>query len=208
MGTAVSYAMLGEGKNGPTFKDLAYAMGVGRHVLAVDVAADSGDWEDYSGGIYNLCAGAAQDIDHMVNLVGYDCETSLDAAGACAFDDEGKPINGDGYLLVMNNWGESWGTEAAVGHKGYMKTRMYGLNGQNCNAIAVDALMFLVDASKPIEPPPLPVIPMPSPVVLVPPVTPQPLPTAPPPVEEEEQQSSCSKFLCGWFGCKLFWCKK
>ncbi len=141
-GTAVEYIMLGQNGAEPTFQDLAYAVGVENHMVSIDVAASSGDWENYSYGIYNGCTGTANDIDHMIDLVGYDCETSVDSNGNCVFNANGIPVNGDGYLIVENNWGENWGTTAANGHNGYMKTRMYGSDGSKCNAIATDALIF------------------------------------------------------------------
>jgi hypothetical protein len=137
--------MLGESGQPPTFKDLAFAVGVDHHMLSIDVAAGSGDWESYSSGIYDGCVGGASDVDHMIDLVGYSCETSLDANGNCAFDNAGRPINQDGYLLVENNWGEEWGVAASNGHMGYMKTRMYGADGSHCNAVATDALEFTID---------------------------------------------------------------
>lgn len=140
--TAVSYVMLGKRGGHPTFQDLAYAVGVDHHMVSIDVASSTGDWDKYSSGIYNGCKGKASDIDHMVDLVGYDCQTSVDSNGNCAFNASGRPINGDGYLIVENNWGEDWGTTAASGHNGYMKTVMYGSNGRNCNAIATNALVF------------------------------------------------------------------
>lgn len=159
--TAVSYVMLGNGSVGPTFKDLAYAVGVEKHMLSIDVAASSGDWEYYSGGIYNGCAGGPNSIDHMIDMVGYDCESSKDDSGNCVFDAMGRPVNGDGYILVENNWGESWGIAAGNGHKGYMKTRLYGADGSKCNAIATNALMFNINAPGPK--PPTPPTPPPAP---------------------------------------------
>ncbi len=151
--SAVSYTMLGRKGVGPTFKDLALAVGVQKHMLSIDVAAGMGDWESYSGGVYNDCVGGPRNIDHMIDLVGYSCETSVDAKGNCVFDAEGRPVKGDGYLVVENQWGESWGTRAANGHGGYMKTRMYGRDGNKCNAIATDALMFSLPSPKPSEAP-------------------------------------------------------
>lgn len=174
--TAISYHMVGTGQ-GPSFKDLASAVSA-RHVLSIDVAAASGDWEYYSGGIYNGCSGGASNIDHMINLVGYDCETSKDANGNCAFDAKGNPKNGDGYLIVQNNWGESWG------ERGYMRTR-YMVKGKRCNAVATDALQFTISEAP---------APLPSP-------TPTPTPTPEPP-----PKPSCRGFLCGWF-CFLPWCR-
>jgi C1A family cysteine protease len=144
--TAVSYAMLGKGAEGPTFKDLAYAVGVERHMLSIDVAAGAGDWADYADGIFDDCVDGQ--VDHMINLVGYSCESSVDSQGNCLFDTKGKPVHGDGYLIVQNNWSEDWGI------KGYMRTRMYSKRGTKCNAIASDALMFQVNSPKPPEPSP------------------------------------------------------
>jgi hypothetical protein len=152
--TAISYAMLG-GSNGPTFKDLATAVGIHTLMVSIDVAAGSGSWMSYSSGIYNGCSGRARDIDHMIDLVGYDCETSVNPDGSCKFDANGNPVNGDGYLIVENNWGDSWG------ENGYMRTR-FKENGQNCNAIATDALVFLVAQPSP-TPTPTPVPPGPTP---------------------------------------------
>ncbi len=87
--TAVSYSMLGSNNNGPTFKDLAYEVGAATQMVSIDVAASDGDWSNYSGGIYNDCQGGAGDINHMIDLVGYDCETSVDANGNCSFDKNG-----------------------------------------------------------------------------------------------------------------------
>jgi len=141
--TAISYTMLGSTHSSPTFKDLAYAVGVQSLMVSIDTAT-SGDWSNYDSGIYNDCKGGPNQIDHMIDLVGYDCETSVDAFGMCVFDDQGKPINGDGYLITENNWGESWGTKAANGHGGYMMTRMYDSKGNHCNAVATNALIYTV----------------------------------------------------------------
>jgi C1A family cysteine protease len=149
-GTALSWNVVGDGNTRPSFKLLAGAIAEG-HVLSVDVDAESGDWANYSGGIYDTDAGHS--IDHMINLVGYNCETSKDASGNCVFDSSGKPVNGDGYLILMNNWGTTWG------EKGYMRSR-WGMN-----AIAETAMYFEV-----VQPaPPVPVPPVPTPPVPVPP---------------------------------------
>lgn len=153
--TALSYSMLGEGGNAPTFKDIAYVVGVGHHMVSIDVAAGAGEWESYASGIYNGCTGGVNDVDHMIDAVGYDCETSIDAHSSCVFDVNGRPANGDGYLLVENNWNETWGVQAGNGHGGYMKTRMYGEDGTHCNAIASNALIFTLSAP-PLDPAPIP----------------------------------------------------
>lgn len=153
--TAVSYAMLGEGKKGPTFKDLTYAMGVEKQMLSIDIAAGSGEWESYAGGVYNECVKGS--IDHMVDLVGFDCGTSIDVQGNCVFDSTGRAIHHDELLLVENNWGgtkeSGWGSQASNGYYGYMWTVMYDKNGNKCNGVATDALIFTIKkpAAKPIE---------------------------------------------------------
>lgn len=146
---SVSHTMLG-GNDGPTFKDLAYAIGVQKLMVSIDVAV-MGEWENYGGGIYNGCVGGPEDINHMVDLTSYSCETSVDANGNCVFTSTGKPINGDGWIGVQNNWGTSWG------EGGYMRTRMYGKDGKKCNGIATDALVFQVKATPQPLPPPVPI---------------------------------------------------
>jgi C1A family cysteine protease len=139
-GTALNWVLVGDGNSSPSYQLLAQASynGGAGHMLSIDVDASGGSWESYSGGIYNRNGGSS--IDHMINLVGYDCETSVDASGNCTFNSNGQPANGDGYLIVENNWGSSWG------EAGYMRTR-WGMN-----AIAETAMYFEVAA-----PPPPPV---------------------------------------------------
>lgn len=119
-----SIKMVQVGGESPSFKELAQAISQKR-MLSIDVAV-AGSWGSYSGGIYN---GNGSGINHMINLVGYDCETSVDASGNCVFDSSGQPQNG-GYLIVMNNWGTSWG------ERGYMRTRW------GRNEIATTAVYF------------------------------------------------------------------
>lgn len=129
-GSAIAWNFVGDGKTAPTFRDLAGALSAG-HTLTVDIAACH-EWSNYSGGIFNRNECGLSQIDHMINLVGYNCETSVDPSGNCVFDAKEKPTNGDGYLIAMNNWGTSWG------EKGYMRTR-WGMN-----AIADSAMYFEV----------------------------------------------------------------
>lgn len=147
-GTALSWVLVGDGRTAPSFKQLAAAsFNVGRgHMLSIDVDASSGGWANYRGGIYNRNAGAS--IDHMINLVGYDCESSVDSQGYCTFNQAGQPTHGDGFLIVQNNWGNDWG------ESGYMRTR-WGMN-----AIAETAMYFEVEQPEPVPSP----TPSPSPV--------------------------------------------
>lgn len=158
--TALKWIVVGPGNRPPTFQELAEASfnGGAGHMLSVDVDASGGSWMNYSGGIYDQNGGSS--IDHMINLVGYDMETSVDAEGNALFNAQGQPVNGDGFLIVMNNWGTSgWG------EKGYMRTR-WGMN-----SIAETAMYFTVDAPAPVPPaPPVPPVPPTPPSPPAPPI--------------------------------------
>lgn len=130
--TALEFTTVGSGGT-PSFKELAAALNA-KHMLTVDVAV-GGSWASYDGGIYN--ADSTHSINHMINMVGYDCETSVDDKGNCTFNAKGEPSKGDGFLKVMNNWGTAWG------ENGYMRTRAH------MNAVADTAMYFEV-----IQPPP------------------------------------------------------
>lgn len=136
-GTAISYKSVGG--SAPSFQELATAVH-DNHMLVIDVAV-CGSWGSYSGGIFNKNSCGSGSINHMINMVGYNCETSVDAAGNCTFDSKGKPSKGDGFLIVENNWGTSWG------ENGYMRTR-WGMD-----AVAYDAMYFEVSAVPPPPPP-------------------------------------------------------
>ena len=154
-GTALEWVVVGNGSNAPSFQELASALSQ-KHMLAVDVAV-CGSWGSYSSGIFNKNQCGAGSINHMINMNGYDCESSVDAQGNCVFDSKGMPVNKDGYLIAMNNWGNSWGED------GYMRSR-YGID-----ALADTAMYFTVQASPPVPPtPPTP------PVPPTPPTPPQP----------------------------------
>ncbi len=133
-GTALTYVAVGSGSGAPSFQDLAAAVSQ-NHMLVIDVAV-AGSWGSYSGGIYN---GNGSGINHIINMVGYDCETSKDASGNCVFNAQGQPVNGDGFLKVMNNWGSSWG------ENGYMRTRW------GKNQIAETAMYFEVQHAAPVN---------------------------------------------------------
>jgi hypothetical protein len=114
--------------------------------VSVTVAAD-GSWMGYGGGVYNGCS--SMGTNHEVLVYGWDCETSVDAAGHCVFDSAGYPANGDGYALVVNSWGQ-WG------ESGTMRSRWRGRSGQKCNNLAEEAGVF-VGGAPPPPPPPTPV---------------------------------------------------
>jgi C1A family cysteine protease len=128
-GQAVKWTVVGNGNTPPSFKELAEAIS-SNHMLSIDVAV-CGSWESYQNGVFDQSECGSGDINHMINLVGYSCETSIDTNGNCVFNAQGQPVTG-GYLMVMNNWGTDWGM------KGYMNTR-WGVD-----AVATDAMYFEV----------------------------------------------------------------
>jgi C1A family cysteine protease len=152
--TAKKWVLVGNSNSAPSAQQLAEALyneGRGNY-LVVDVAADNG-WSSYSGGIYNR--NGSRSINHIINCVGYNAETSVDANGKAVFNADGSFKNGDGYFILRNNWGASWG------ENGDMRSR-YG-----CNNWGETAMYFEVDA------------PVPPPVPPVPPVPPGPTPPGP-----------------------------
>lgn len=152
-GTALEYKSVGNGDSAPTFQELADAISK-NHMLVIDVAV-CGSWGNYSSGIFSKDSCGPNSINHIINLVGYDCESSIDASGSCVFNSKGEPVKGDGYLIVMNNWGDAWGED------GYMRTRAH------VNAVADTAMYFEVAKPAPTpSPTPTPAptpIPSPSP---------------------------------------------
>jgi len=89
--------------------------------ISVCVNAGDGHWDFYEQGMIwppaaHPCSGAASEIDHCVQLVGYDRSSD-------------KP-----YWKVRNSWGEVWGDE------GYMKLQF----GVNACGIADEAVIVNV----------------------------------------------------------------
>ncbi len=152
---ATAYHMLGT-NGSPSFKDIAYVVGVLHRPVSVDVTATN-LWQSYSGGVYNGCDDEnPNDINHMVSIEGYSCESSVDSNGNCVFDTNGNLPPGVGYWIIRNSWGTSWGDH------GYITTKATDQNGNRCNSVATDALYFDV-ASSPNPPPPPPPSPSPNP---------------------------------------------
>ncbi len=126
-----SWFMLGEKATGPTVKDIeAYMASTGKPI-SIGVAAGVGRWESYSSGIYNACKYGQ--LDHMINIVGWDNE-------GAAFDANGNLPAGKGVWIMRNSWGTYWG------EKGYMRTKMTDASGQRCNAVAEEAAAFEFEA--------------------------------------------------------------
>jgi C1A family cysteine protease len=138
--SASSYKLLGSdfganpNQSSPSFKDIAYVVGVLHKPVAVDVAADW-NWQGYAGGVFNSCAGESG-INHMVVVEGYDCESSVDSSGNCAFDKEGNLPPGVGTWIIRNSHGVDWGDS------GYIKMKATDSSGSRCNGVGVDALFF------------------------------------------------------------------
>jgi len=119
--------MFGEKGQGPSVEEIeAYITATGSPV-SIGVAAAAGRWESYSSGIYNACASG--ELDHMINIVGWDNE-------GAAFDANGNLPPGKGIWILRNSWGASWGG------KGYMRSKMTDSKGKRCNAVAEEAAYF------------------------------------------------------------------
>jgi C1A family cysteine protease len=120
----------------PSFKDIAYVVGVLHQPVSIDVAADM-NWQYYRSGIYNGCSDEKdEDVNHMVVIEGYSCETSVDSSGNCVFGNDGNLPAGVGTYTIRNSWGTVWGD------KGYITTKATDKNGKRCNAVATDALYY------------------------------------------------------------------
>lgn len=136
VGSAVAYHMLGPSGGSPSFRDIAYVVGVLHRPVSVDLAADD-NWQSYGWGVYNDCSDEwPNDINHMVVIEGYDCGSSVDAHGDCVFDANGNLPPEAGTWRVRNSWGGEWGED------GYITTFATDSFGTQCNQIAHDALYF------------------------------------------------------------------
>lgn len=119
--------MLGDETNGPSVQDIETEMVSSGRPVSIAVAAGAGDWESYSGGIYNGCT--MGDLDHMINIVGWDNQ-------GASFDANGNLPPGVGVWILRNSWGTSWG------ESGYMRIQMTDASGARCNNVAAQAAYF------------------------------------------------------------------
>jgi C1A family cysteine protease len=136
--SAIQYYMIGTDGANPSFKDIAYVVGVLHRPVSIMITADS-TLQAYAGGVYNGCSpGDSNGGNHLVVIEGYDCESSVDKSGQCVFDKDGNLPAGVGLFIVRNSWGKSWGDN------GYLITKATDENGERCNGIATYALYFEV----------------------------------------------------------------
>jgi len=122
-----NWYMIGDKETGPTVKDIQVYMTIYGKPVSIGVAAGAGKWQSYSGGIYNGCKMA--EMDHMINIVGWDNE-------GASFDENGNLPPGKGVWILRNSWGKSWGED------GYMRSKMTDPSGQRCNAVAQEVAAF------------------------------------------------------------------
>ena len=119
--------MLGEKDKSPTTQEIEAYMTSSGKPISIGVAAAAGSWESYSSGVYNACTSG--DLDHMINIVGWDNE-------GATFDETGNLPPGKGIWILRNSWGKFWG------ENGYMRTKMTDASGNKCNAVAQEAAYF------------------------------------------------------------------
>jgi len=89
--------------------------------VSICVNAGGSGWDLYKGGVYSRkCSAAAKDLDHCVQLVGFDATAS------------------PGYWIVRNSWNTDWG------EKGFMRLAM----GKNLCGVADEATLVQVTGER------------------------------------------------------------
>jgi hypothetical protein len=102
----------------------------------LSVCVNAGSWDFYSGGVLSgHCSGAWDDMDHCVQLIGYDTTAATP------------------YWKVRNSWGASWGEQ------GFIRIPM----GVNACGIANEATFVTATAVAPSPSPAPTPVPTPSP---------------------------------------------
>jgi C1A family cysteine protease len=122
-----AWHMIGDETSGPSVRDIETEVASSGKPVSIAIAAAAGEWEKYSGGIYNGCT--AGQLDHMINIVGWDNE-------GASFDADGNLPAGTGVWILRNSWGDS------CGESGYMRTKMTDSKGARCNGVAEQAAYF------------------------------------------------------------------
>ncbi|MDE2293435.1 MAG: hypothetical protein KGL53_15245 [Elusimicrobia bacterium] len=122
-----AWHMLGSQSTGPSVRDIETEMTISGKPVSIAIAAAAGDWMSYSGGVYNGCTQGQ--LDHMINIVGWDNE-------GASFDANGNLPPGKGVWILRNSWGTGWGED------GTMRTKMTDAKGNRCNDVAEQAAFF------------------------------------------------------------------
>lgn len=105
--TASDWVVVGPGNRPPSFQELASAL-ASPHMLVIDGAV-CGRWGNGTTGVLRTSECGPESINHIINRIGYDCETSVTADGKfCVFNADGSTKNHDGYFIDMNNWNITW----------------------------------------------------------------------------------------------------
>lgn len=123
-GSIVSWAYIGASGKVPSTEDVQRAI-LKYGPASVTVGADS-RFMAYESGVYNACSSTS--TNHMTNLVGWN--------------------NKEGYWIMRNSWGTSWGED------GFMRIKFRGKSGNLCNRIAEQAAFVVVKDPGPPPPPP------------------------------------------------------
>jgi len=144
-GKIVSYKVI---TNSP--KSIMGAIAAG-YPVSVTIGANWA-FQSYQSGIYNACSHTS--TNHEVLLEGWDCESSVDANGNCAFDANGNLPGGVGTWVLVNSWGESWG------EKGKMRIKITDEDGSLCNNVADEAGILETGIPMPQPKPVLPALPL------------------------------------------------
>lgn len=109
-----------------------------------------GPFMNYRSGTFTQCQNVA--TNHEMEGIDYDCETSVDANGKCAFDANGMFPRGVGKIKLRQSWklGNEW-----WGDGGFIWMKLTTPNGARCNNVAEE--VGIIDVGSPI--PPTPVVP-------------------------------------------------
>ena len=94
-----------------------------KQTLMITVAAQ-GRFMSPGSGVLTSCEHGQ--VNHQISLVGYDCETAVDAAGNCVFDARGNLPPGVGYWIYRNSWSTGYGD------RGFGKIKMTDSSGRKC----------------------------------------------------------------------------